>query len=884
MINSKTSEWTSVVDSFQFHCTKTPDQCALLHDEASVSYAQLDALSDAFASKILACNPDAGQSVALYCERSVNVVAAMLGCLKSGVAFVPVDPSFPDERVRFILADASVGLVLTDDVFQSKAVALTANSAAEVLLVEAISKNDLSRCSESFPRASQNNRAYIMYTSGSTGKPKGVPISHKALNCYCQADAQVYQLSAADRTLQFSTLSFDISIEEIFPPLTTGGTVVLRPSLRGDAQIELSDIIERYSITAIHLATGYWHEWVDLMSASNSVVPAVLRLMVVTGEKVSPDHYVRWEGLCRHCVFWANAYGPTEATVSATVFIPPDGWRGKTVPIGKVLPGYYAYILDDQLEPVKSGQTGELYIGGDALAEGYLNQPELTAKAFIEDPFNSPQTVDPALARNSSQAPRLYRTGDLARWLSDENIEYAGRIDYQLKIGSYRIEPGEIENTINDLVDVQDSLVTVATDDGRNFLVAYVAIRQQIEEPSRKAYAIKLELERRLPLYMVPSHYVFMSHMPKTRNGKIDREALPAAFTAVLARQSDVTEATTDTEQVLCDIWRDVFGISIVGIHDSFLSLGGDSLMAVKVISGIQRQLQFSISSRDFFFLDTVALLAAHMEGRQVPRLVPPVDAFFINKGQRQTYAVLQSPEVANGLGILLVPPFGNEQRRCQRPFRGMMQTLARDGYQLLRFDWQGTGNSSGNSSDLRELSPWIDDLQEAALKLSESVDEIHLVSVRTGALISALQPLSNLPIAASYHWDPVLNGERWLEEMRGLQRGIRADTYAFLFKRSPRRDALHEFAGFTIQPELYQEIQALDFFDILGSRPSTYPVHLMMSDELVERNPIPADVHVHGACDVNDWVDPRTLTHDMKINVAAKRLVSLMQTSLNKT
>jgi len=876
------SEWISVVDSIRSHSLKSPEHCAVLQDGVSISYARLDVLSDNFARSILAAGISEGQSVALFCERSVQVVVAMLGCLKSGVPFVPIDTAFPDERIQYMLDDASVALILTDANTQARAVNLSAASPTKLCQLEAPFDEPAS-CDTSIPATPSHRRAYIMYTSGSTGRPKGVPISHGALNCYCRADAQVYQLTDSDRTLQFATLSFDISIEEIFPPLCCGGTVVLRPSLRGDAQIELSDIIQRFSITAIHLATGYWHEWVDLMAATENCVPASLRLMVVTGEKVSPEHHARWQTLCQHPVLWANAYGPTEATVSATVFIPPSGWRGKALPIGKALPGYQTYILDEQQQPVKEAQTGELYIGGMALAEGYLNRPDLTASAFIPDPFSEQQVIN-ADARNTIYAsPRLYRTGDLARWLENDIIEYAGRIDHQLKVGSYRIEPGEIENAINEFDGVFESVVDiVASEAGRKQLLAYVAIAESAEHPSQISLKIKQSLERSLPVYMIPSYYVLMQKLPKTLNGKIDRKALPNATTAVLARKSDLTMASTDTEKALCDIWQEVLGIDSVGIHDSFLSLGGDSLMAIKAISRVQQDMQFSISTRDFFFLDTIALLAAHMEGRQVPRLVPPVDTFFINANQRQTYSVLQSPAPTNnnGIGILIVPSLGNEQRRCQRPFRSMMHTLARDGYHLLRFDWQGTANSSGCTSELRDVAAWLDDLQEAAHRLSQSVDQIHLVSVRVGALLSSLHPLDELPIAAAYHWDPVFDGGQWLDDMHQLQRGVCADTFRFLFKRKQRVTSLHEFAGLTLHPELHQAIQALDLHNILKASTSDYPIHLLLSDEVDKLPQLPSRVSVHAGCDYNDWKDPRALTHDMQINRAANLLVELMRTS----
>ncbi|MFK7993866.1 MAG: amino acid adenylation domain-containing protein [Granulosicoccus sp.] len=882
MNNRAIAERISIIDSIRLHCTETPDKCALQHDDVSVSYAQLESLSNVFAREVLALELGAGQSVALFCERSVHVVAAMLACLKCGVPFVPLDTQFPDERIGFLLADASVGLVITDALSYKRAEKLTSVSAVKLLQADSVRVVETDLNAVQLPQADESCRAYIMYTSGSTGRPKGVPVSQRALSCYCQADIQVYKLTSDDRTLQFSTLSFDISIEEIFPPLISGGMVVLRPSGRGDSQIELSDIVQRFSITAIHLATGYWHEWVDLMHATNSRVPNSIRLMVVTGEKVSPDHYIRWGKRCLHTVLWANAYGPTETTVSATVFVPPAGWHGKALPIGKALPGYSAYILDDQLKPVKTGQTGELYIGGEALADGYLNRPELTEKAFVKDPFYRQGSADFAIA--SGYVPRLYRTGDLARWLDDDNIEYAGRIDHQLKVGSYRIEPGEIENAINELEGIEDSLVSVAGNSGRSHLVAYVAHSPNQMTSSDMAGFIKLALERCLPVYMVPLHYVLMRKMPKTLNGKIDRKALPDASTAVLARQTDITAPTTATEQVLCDIWQDVLGIPSLGIHDSFLSMGGDSLMAVKVIARVQQQLEFSVSTRDFFFLDTIALLAGHMEGRQVPRIVPPVTTFFINTHQRQVYSVMQSPSPANanGVGVLLVPSLGNEQRRCQRPFRGMMQTLARDGFHLLRFDWQGTGNSSGCCSELRDLSLWQGDLQAAGERLSETVDEIHLVSVRVGALLSAMCSLDNLPFTASYHWDPALSGAAWLNEMQILQRGIRADTYRFLFKRKPRTDDLHEFAGLTIHPELYQRIQSLELMQILRSTPSEHPTHLLVPEKVDLQGCADSKIQVHAVCEFNDWTDPRTTTLDMKINRAASLSADLIRAGLS--
>ncbi len=287
-----------------------------------------------------------------------------------------------------------------------------------------------------------------MYTSGSTGKPKGVQIEHKSLTTYCLADIEIYRLQQDDRTLQFSTLNFDVAIEEIYPPLLVGSTIVVRPRERADASIELSHLIETNNVTALHIATAYWNEWIGLMEAEKVRVPRSLRLVIVTGEKISVEHYRRWQNLCDHEILWCNAYGPTETTVTCTAFIPDSDWDEPQMPIGKPLPGYTAYILNEQMQPVGERETGQLFIGGPAVARGYLGRPDLTERAFL--------SVD---LPGYDHSIRIYRTGDLARWLPDGNIEFSGRVDHQMKIGSYRIEPGEIESVILQHEAIRDALV-----------------------------------------------------------------------------------------------------------------------------------------------------------------------------------------------------------------------------------------------------------------------------------------------------------------------------------------------------------------------------------------------------------------------------------------
>ena len=864
--------FSTFLAAFELQCQQRAESIALVHGEHTWTYADLDYASDKVATDLLHQGIEHGSIVALFCERSMHAIASMIAVMKAGAAFMPVDLAFPNERIRFLLNDAAVTGIIADKDQSDRLAALNLSSEIAVLPIsnntEVANNATLKISANSAPKSLRGVRtaeevAYVMYTSGSTGKPKGVVISHAALACYCAADITAYELSSSDRTLQFSTLSFDISIEEIFPPLCVGSTVVLRPRDRSDAQIELSDIIETYKISAIHLATGYWHEWVDLMKSAETYVPSSLRLMVVTGEKVSPEHYYRWLTLASKPVLWANAYGPTEATVSATVFVPPAGWQGKALPIGKPLLGYSAYILDKDLRPVSDDETGDLYIGGGALSDGYLNRPKLNKSVFLSDPF-TPET-----------GARMYKTGDLARWLDDGNIDYAGRTDHQIKVGSYRVEPGEIENIINSHSGVNESLISAQTANGKTTLIAYVAS----EDESLDISGIADFLSEKLPPFMLPGRYLLMKVFPKTINGKIDRDALPDAHLATVARRAVAVAPQSETEKKLCHIWCDILSQPNISIDDSFISLGGDSLMAIRAIARIQKELDYTISTRDFFFLDTVALLAGHMEGKAVQRRVPAPEPLFINSRSRQIYAVLQRPEAHNDnrRGLLLVPPLGNEQRRAQRPLRNLMQNLSRQGYTLMRFDWRGTANSSGSTDQFNTLQPWIEDLEDAAEQLATHVNSIDIIAIRFGALIAALAPALSSPINCRYYWDPILSGRQWLEEMEELQKGIVSDTYRFLRTRKMKPGEASEFAGIEINKSLKHALKNESFISRVIENIWNQSAHLILPSAL-QTNPFGAvDCKLYTVDESNDWTNPRTTNSDMAINKTASLLTDLL-------
>jgi len=872
---------------FDQQCIDNPDAIALCQDAEVLSYAQLSKLGDKAVAALRAQGVKAGASVGICSERSVAIVAIMIGCYRTGALFVPLDPAFPESRLLYMLEDSSIECVVVDTIQPSSELAWVETDA--IRRIEMSSISDFTPCPPTQRCApSPTDGAYVMYTSGSTGQPKGVVVSHGALACYCHADIDVYQLCKDDRTLQFATLSFDISIEEIFPSLMIGAAVILRPVERSAAQIELSDVIEQHRISAVHLATGYWHEWVDLMLAANSCVPNCLRLMVVTGDKVSVGHYERWKTLAAPTVLWANAYGPTETTVSATVFIPPTDWNEPSLPIGVALPGYTTYILDANGRPVTDAEVGELYIGGGALADGYQNKPLLTEKAFVPDPFVVPNAnLDSELAPQdlpdgqiTQRVPevikhRMYRTGDLAHWRDDGNIVCVGRIDHQIKVGSYRVEPGEIESVLIAHPGVDEVLVTGENHDGTVLLTAYLAAGDSDILTGKLAASVA----QQLPEVMRPARYAVMKSLPKTINGKVDRAALSQVKAESLLSSESYLPPTTEMQSKLCAIWAEVLKLPRVGLHDCFTSLGGNSLMAVRVIARMHSELDIVISTRDFFFLDSVYSLAAHLEGKAVERQVPPPQPLFINTRSRQLYTLLQKPERHNdnGRGLLIVPPLGNEQRRVQRPFRSFMQNLSRMGFTVLRFDWQGTGNSSSDSCLLHSEEHWADDLRDAALLLSGHVQSLDLLAIRMGALIAAKTDLVSLPINNRFFLEPVFDGGRWLDEMEQLHTEIRADTFCFLKPRTARKDGLSEYAGLVLNQSMKNSISSLNLPRLLQSVESNSATHIIRSRMDVLSDLSMLGSKLHEVEDSNDWINPRTLTHDMRINDAAVLVTDIM-------
>jgi amino acid adenylation domain-containing protein len=793
----------------------TPHATCLVFEGREWTYAEVNAWANQIANWLMEQGYTPGRPIGMCLDRSSFSIAAMIGIMRAGCAFVPLDPEYPRNRLQFMVEDANIPVVICEPQYRNLWEVRGVDRPELKLIEPQEFESDPGARGVGFdsmvsPELDPDSLAYIMYTSGSTGNPKGVQIEHRAMMTYCYADIDVYHLTSNDRTLQFSTLNFDIAIEEIFPPLLVGGTVVIRPRQRSNTENELLHWVESYEITALHLATAYWHEWVDLLQASQQRVPATLRLVIATGEKVSPGHYGKWLAMCEQDVLWCNAYGPTETTVTATVFIPEAGWAGASMPIGKPLPGYEAWILGEGDRPLGEGETGDLYIGGAALSRGYLNCPEKNAAAF--------RKVDlPGLPQH-----RLYKTGDLARWLSTGDIEFAGRIDHQIKLGSYRIEPGEIEFQIGSCPGVLDSLVVCVELEGLRSLVAYIAVG----DLGLSASQVANHLKTRLPAYMLPVRYCMVKSFPKTINGKIDRPSLPPPETGEMVRETTHSAARSPIERLLVDIWQEVLGIDQIGIEDDFFSLGGSSLLVTRVIARIRQHYDLAIPVRDFFANPTIASIANQLQRRlgnerengceslndfnvlRMRERLPLIKPSYFTSGSQSLFGVRYQPRNVSGAvgqevnktAVLICGSLGHEYARAHRNLQQLAVQLAQVGCDVFRFDYSGTGNSTGQCSD-GDADIWARDIAAAACYLREAAKPQCLVvlGVRLGATLAS-QYVSYAQFDSSrscrmvfpdrlVFWDPVVRGEQFLNTLDTFHERSLASLVYYSKRRRARGD-----------------------------------------------------------------------------------------------
>jgi amino acid adenylation domain-containing protein/non-ribosomal peptide synthase protein (TIGR01720 family) len=583
---------------FEQQAQRTPDAIAVIQGDVQLTYRELDQRANRLAHHLRSLGIGPEKLVGISIRRSPEMLIGMLAILKAGGAYLPLDPGYPDERLQYMIEDAGVRIVVTDDAKRAQQFARDD--------MQFIAPDDpmLARYPDTPPdvAVSPANLAYVIYTSGSTGRPKGVSVTHASVVNHNLAMAELFGLTSNDRILQFSTINFDAAVEEIFPAWSRGATVVLRGSENLMATTDLTDLIRRHNISVLDFPTAYWHQWVQELSETGESVPDTVRLAAVGGEKALAGRYEAWRQLTGEHVRWLNTYGPTEGSIVVMTYDPaadPRWQPGMEIPIGRALPNVRCYVLDEGLEPTPVGVTGDLYIGGVAVARGYLNRPELTADAFIPDPF-SPEP-----------GARMYRTGDLARVLPGGIIQYAGRRDYQVKVRGFRVELGEIETALRQHEQITDAVVLARRDTATGSdalrLVAYFTPAEGAEVTGAE---LRRYLQSRLPEYMVPAFFVSIDKMPLTPNGKVNRRALPAPDTSSLETSAEFVPPSTEKEKLLAAVWADVLGLEKVGVNDNFFELGGDSILSIQLVSRAN-QSGLKISPQDIFQYPTVAQLAA---------------------------------------------------------------------------------------------------------------------------------------------------------------------------------------------------------------------------------------------------------------------------------
>lgn len=584
----------TILDLFDRFVKQSPDAVAVVYEEQSLSYRQLNERSHKLARYLRAKGVGTETLVPLCIDRSLEMIVGILGILKAGGAYVPVDPAYPQERIDYMLQDTAAMIVVTSSACRPK---LGPDKYRTIIELDS-DWEQITGYSRKYtvPAISPRNLAYVIYTSGSTGNPKGVMIEHRGVVNLIHAQAAPLRLRPGICIFQFSSFSFDASCYEIFCTLLHGGKLVLAKREALLDATALSALLNKHKVSLITLPPSYQAAIADNVHHLETVVSA--------GEMLNAAYAARIQ---EQGVRLINAYGPTENTVCATLSISPlleDG----AVTIGTPNANVQIHILDAGGNLVPAGVPGEMYIGGAQVARGYLHRPELTAQRFVQDPFSK----DPA--------GRMYRTGDLARWLPDGNIEYLGRIDDQVKIRGYRIELGEIETVLQQCELVEQAVVLARTRTNDNgFIIAYIKPAGAFDREGMISW-----LKSRLPEYMIPSLWAPVTAFKLTPNGKIDKKALPEPDAAGLLSQAYAAPGNRQEEQ-LAGIWASLLQVKQVGIHDDFFELGGNSLLAMRVIAAIRKTCDLELSIRELFANTTIAALSAHIANRKEEATLPPL-------------------------------------------------------------------------------------------------------------------------------------------------------------------------------------------------------------------------------------------------------------------
>jgi len=598
---------------FEKQVDRVPDATAVVFADKQLTYAELNCKANQLAHYLQKIGLNEGEKVGLCVERSLDIAVGLLGILKAGGAFVPLDPMYPNDRLDFMMRESQVQLLLT----QERPFKKLPEHCAQVICLDRdwplISKENGGNVNSAVSAASL---AYVIYTSGSTGMPKGVMVAHVSLWHYVEDLPKALGIVSEDVYLHTATISFSSSVRQLMMPLAKGATVAIATTEQRTNPLALLDMIKRRNVTIMDTVPTFWQSCCDALTgleqrSREELLDNKLRLILTTGEPLSYRIVNKWRFDFKHPAHLINMYGATETSGSIALYpiVDKDTKQTKLVPLGRPVPNAQIYLLNEDLKPVSKGISGELYLAGPRAALGYLNRSGLTAETFIPDPFSK------------KPGARMCKTGDLAHYLPDGNFGFIGRIDYQINIRGMRIEPGEIESVLSDHPAIGKAVV-VGRDSryGEKLLVGYLTC-----DPESKPSVSNLRnyLQGRIPDHMIPASFVVLNTMPLTSSGKIDRKALPALDATRPDLENPFIPPRTPVEETLVGIWSKIFGIDQVGIHDKFLELGGTSLMGTRVVYHIRAIYRLELSVRHIFENPTIAELAVVITQRSVEQNQP---------------------------------------------------------------------------------------------------------------------------------------------------------------------------------------------------------------------------------------------------------------------
>jgi len=692
---------------FEQKAATRPDATAVVYGSEQITYGELNRRANRLAHHLRSLGVGPDSRVGLCLERSIEMVIGLLGVLKAGAAYVPLDPQYPAQRLSFMLDDSAVAVVLTQNQIAARLSEYTGTVIfpAEVELQPGLS--------EANPESgvTLDNLVYVLYTSGSTGVPKGTALKHGALTNLISWQHGRSPVPEGARTLQFASLSFDVSFQEIFSTLCEGGTLVLISEDDRRDPVKLLSLLENERIQRLYLPFVALRQLAE--AAGSSVTLPDLQQVITAGEQlqITPavaQFFSRLDGCTLH-----NHYGPSESHVVTTYDLAGDPSLWPLLPpIGRPVANTSIYVLDRRLEPAPLGVAGELYIGGVAIARGYHARPSLTAERFIPDPFSS------------EPGARLYRTGDQARYLANGQVEYLGRVDQQVKVRGFRVELGEVEAALAECDGVRQAVVLAK----EHRLAAYVIPDEG--RPAPTISALREELRQRLPEYMLPSAFIFLSEWPLTPSGKVDRLRLPAPDPASI--ESGVSEpASTPTEELLAGTWHELLGVSRVGVNENFFELGGHSLLAARLVARVRELFRVDVALRKVFERPTVKGLAATIDEllREGGTVSQPIERrskaegaeavlspsqqrlWFLDQldPQQSTYNIASATRLQGQLNVLALEQSFNEVARRHDVMRTTFPNVAGEPVAVIHAPHDST------SIEMQDLTGLSDDARDAA-------------------------------------------------------------------------------------------------------------------------------------------------------------------------